>query len=89
LTPDVRLLLVAGALQPAATAVPAGENQGVLLVVLVGRPGGFDAAHYDGVRRVEVTAEGMRLHVDAAACDALLTAALAAGLSVRRVEPYG
>jgi len=31
----------------------------------------------------------MRLHVDAAACDALLTAALAAGLSVRRVEPYG
>jgi len=92
LTPDVRLLLVAGALQPAATAataVPAGENQGVLLVVLVGRPRGFDAAHYDGVRRVEVTAEGMRLHVDAAACDALLTAALAAGLSVRRVEADG
>lgn len=89
LIPDVRLLLVAGALQPAATALPAGENQGVLLVVLVGRPGGFDPVRHDGVRRVEVTAEGMRLHVDAAACDALLIAALAAGLSVRRVEPYG
>jgi len=86
LIPDVSLLFVAGALQPAATAVPAGENQGVLLVVLVGRPGGFDPVRHDGVRRVEVTAEGMRLHVDAAACDALLTAALAAGLSVRRVE---
>jgi len=88
LTPDVRLLLVAGSLQAAVPAVPVGEGQGVLLVVLVGRPGGFDPVRHDGVRRVEVTAEGMRLHVDAAACDALLTAALAAGLSVRRVEPY-
>lgn len=84
LIPDVSLLLVAGALQ---AAVPVGEGRGVLLVVLVGRPGGFDPVRHDGVRRAEVTAEGMRLHVDAAACDALLTAALAAGLSVRRVEP--
>jgi len=89
LTPDVSLLLVAGSLQAAVPAGPVGEGQGVLLVVLVGRLGGFDPVRHDGVRRVEVTAEGMRLHVDAAACDALLAAALAAGLSVRRVEPGG
>jgi len=92
LIPDVSLLLMAGALQaavPAVPAVPVGEGRGVLLVVLVGRPGGFDPVRHDGVRRAEVTAEGVRLHVDAAACDALLTAALAAGLSVRRVEPGG
>jgi len=86
LIPDVRLLLVAGALQG---TVPVGEGHGVLLVVLVGRPGGFDPVRCEGVRTVEVTAEGMRLHVDVAACDAVLAAALAAGLSVRRVEPYG
>ncbi len=89
LIPDVRLRLVAGALQAAGPAVPAAEDHGVLLVVLVGRLGGFDAAHRPGVRRAEVTAEGMRVHVDAAASDALLTAALAAGLSVRRVEAGG
>jgi len=38
------------------------------------------------VRSVASSAEGMRLQVDAAACDAVLAAALAAGLSVRRVE---
>jgi len=89
LIPDVSLRLVAGALQAAGPAVPAGEGHGVLLVVLVGRLGGFDAAHRPGVRRAEVTAEGMHLHVDTAASDALLTAALAAGLSVRRVEADG
>jgi len=83
LTPDVRLLLAAGALQPRAAPDP------VRLVVLAGRPGAFDAARYDGVRSVVCSAEGMRLHVDAAACDAVLAAALAAGLSVRRVESGG
>ena len=80
LTPDVRLLLAAGALQPRAAPDP------VRMVVLAGRPGAFDAARHDGVRSVASSAEGMRLQVDAAACDAVLAAALAAGLSVRRVE---
>jgi len=80
LTPDVRLLLAAGALQPAAA-----PDQ-MRMVVLAGRPGAFDAARHDGVRSVASSAEGMRLQVDAAACDAVLAAALAAGLSVRRVE---
>jgi len=86
LTPDMSLLLMAGVLQP---ALPKSQDLEVMTVVLVGRPDGFDPARFDGVRTVEVMAEGTQLHIDAAACDAVLAAALTAGCSVRRVEAGG
>ncbi len=86
LAPDASLLLVAGALQSAAAAP---QHRLAMLVVLAGRVDGFDAACRRGVRHVELTAAGMRLQVDPASCDAVLRAALEAGLSVQRVEPAG
>ena len=83
LTPDTTVLLTAGALTPVA---PASRDEAMMFVVLAGRPERFDPARYDGVAHVEVSAQEMRLYVTSGSCDILLTAALAAGCSVRRVE---